>query len=170
MFSDEIKKVIPSSNTNYQYYAILKACVNGNLYGGHLDLDMAIRYMMNLAKRESLLIIVSDFFGLDEYWDRSLKVASAKFDVIGIMVRDPRDEELPRNIGKVMVRDPFSEREILIDPDLEAESYKSYTLEKKEIIKRTFVKYDSDFIEVKTDQDFIKPFLTLLERREKKLE
>ncbi len=170
MFSDRIKKVIPPINTNYQYYAILKACVDGNLYGGGLDFDMAIKYVMNIAKRESLLIIVSDFFGLNENWDNSLKIASIKFDVIGIMVRDIRDEELPRNIGKVLVKDPFSDREILIDPDLEAESYRAYTLEKKEQIKRVFTKYDSDFIEVKTNEDFVKPFLTLLERREIKLE
>ena len=170
MFSDRIKKVIPPINTNYQYYAILKACVDGNLYGGGLDFDMAIKYVMNIAKRESLLIIVSDFFGLNENWDNSLKIASIKFDVIGIMVRDIRDEELPRNIGKVLVKDPFSDREILIDPYLEAESYRAYTLEKKEQIKRAFIKYDSDFIEVKTNEDFVKPFLTLLERREIKLE
>lgn len=168
MFSDSIKKVIVPMNTTYQFYTILKASINGNLYGGGFDMNLAIKYIMNLAKRESLVIIVSDFFGLKENWDESLKIAGAKFDVIGIMVRDPRDEELPKYIGKVLIKDPFSSRELLIDPDLEAEEYKKYTLEKKEEIKKSFLRNDADFIEVKTNEDLVRKLLELLERRERR--
>jgi len=169
MFNDKIVKKIQPRNIRDQYYIILRALSDPNLYYGGCDLNGVVEYIMGLAKREALLVIVSDFFGLRENWADSLKIACTKFDTIGIMVRDPRDEELPKNIGKVLIKDPFSGKEMLVDPDSVRDQYAAYTKRKEEEIERAFTKYNADFLHLRTDKDFIKPFLYLLRRREGEL-
>ncbi len=169
MFNGEVVKKIFPANKRDQYYIILKNLIDANLYGGNCDLSGAIELVTNSTKKKSVMIIVSDFLGLkDESWIESIKIASVKFDLIGFMVRDPRDEKLPRNIGKVVVSDPFSNKEFLIDPDEIGDDYEAYAKQQKDNVKKIFMRYGADLIEVNTNEDFVKPVLMFLKGRERK--
>ena len=109
------------------------------------------------------------FAVLEKIQEEGIKVASAKFDVMGVMIHDPRDEVLPRNVGKVLIKDPFSKREIMVDPDEIADKYEKYALEQKLYVKRVFTRYHADFLDLRTDKDFVVPFLSILKRREAEL-
>lgn len=164
---DVVKKIIPA-NKRDQYYTILKGLVDASLYGGECNLAKAIKYVSDSTKKRGVLIVVSDFLGLkDESWIEAIKIASVKFDLIGFIVRDPRDESLPRGIGKVMISDPFSNKETLVDPDEIGEEYEAYAKKQKARIKGIFNRYGSDLIELYTDKDFVKPVLLFLKGRER---
>ena len=169
MFSDSvIKKVLPANNQD-QFYVILRNLLDPNNYGGGCNLGKAIREIINFSKEKGIMVIVSDFIGLEKDWEEGIKVASAKFDVMGVMIHDPRDEVLPRNVGKVLIKDPFSKREIMVDPDEIADKYEKYALEQKLYVKRVFTQYHADFLDLRTDKDFVVPFLSILKRREAEL-
>jgi len=169
MFNGEVVKKIFPANKRDQYYLILKNLVDAKLYGGGCNLTNAIELITNSTKKKSVVIIVSDFLGLkDDSWIESIKIASVKFDLIGFMIRDPRDEKLPRNVGKVIISDPFSNKEVLIDPDEIGDEYESYTKQQRENVKKIFTRFGADLIEMHTDEDFIKPLLMFLKGRERK--
>ena len=97
------------------------------------------------------------------------KMVAKKFDLIGIMIRDPRDMALPEYGGQVVLEDPFSSKQILIRPGSISQAYKSYALRQENTVKETFLKAGSDFLELTTDQPFIKPLTNLFMKRARRL-
>ena len=61
-----------------------------------------------------MIVIISDFIDIGEDWQKYLSVLSYKYDLIGICIKDVRDRVLPKNLGKVVIEDPTSNRKIVI--------------------------------------------------------
>lgn len=169
MYSDTIKKEILPSNSREQFFIILRSLLDARLYGGKSNLKFALQHLMKMTKRRSLLIVISDFINLESNWEEPLNVAKEKFDIIMIILRDKRDEVLPRNIGKVVISDPYSKKQLIVDPDSVADEYEEFNKIRKSYLIHAFKKYGLDFIDMKTDEDFTTLFLKILKRREKEL-
>lgn len=165
MFSDDIVYTLPPNIGAKQYFLVTKALTNPQFYGGGFDFEKALRYIIGSLKRDSLLFIVSDFLGLHGNWKKYLEIAAGKFDVVGFMIRDPLDNEMPRNVGQVVVSDPFSHQDLLLDPDMVGDHYAAETKRQREFVKNSFTKMDTDIVEVSTDKEFVMPMMRLFERR-----
>ena len=165
MFSDDIVYTLPPSIGAKQYFLITKALTNPQFYGGGFDLEKALRYVIGYLKRDSLLFIISDFLGLHGNWKKFLEVVAGKYDVLGFMIRDPIDNEMPHNVGQVVVSDPFSHQDLLLDPDIVRDSYAFETKRQREFIKSAFTGMDLDIVELVTDKEFVTPMMSLFEMR-----
>ncbi|MBW2980870.1 DUF58 domain-containing protein [Candidatus Woesearchaeota archaeon] len=169
MFSDDIVYTLPPNIGARQYYLVIKALSNPQLYGGGFDIEKALRYIVGYLKRDSLLFIVSDFLGLHGNWKKYLEVVAGKYDVLSFMVRDPLDNEMPKGgIGQVVISDPFSHQDLILDPDMVRESYTAETKRQREFIKGVFAGINTDVVELATDQEFVTPILRLFELRGKR--
>src|SRR3989338_1080797 len=169
MYSDKIKKEILPANTKDQFFIVLRALADPKYYGGKSNLRNVLEHLMRLTKRKSLLIIISDFLNLEKNWEGPLKIANEKFDMMMIVLRDIRDEVLLRNIGKVVISNPYTNKYLIVDPDLISREYEEYNKLKKAQLIHTFKKYGLDYIDMRTDEDFTLLFLKILKRREMKL-
>ena len=66
-----------------------------------------------LSRQRSLVVVVSDFRGSQE-WRRPLLQLAGHHDVIGVEVRDPREQELT-NVGLLYLVDPETGRQLRVD-------------------------------------------------------
>lgn len=165
MFSDDIVYTLKPNIGAKQYFLITKALSNPQFYGRGFDFEKALKYIIGYLKRDSLLFIVSDFLGLHGGWKKYLEIAAGKFDVLAFMIRDPIDNEMPKGVGQVVISDPFSHQDLLLDPDMVLEHYAAETKRQREFIKNAFGQVDTDLVELVTDQEFITPILRLFEMR-----
>jgi len=168
MFTDKIVKYLPPLMGNKQYFMIIKSLSNPKLYDGKFDFIRITKDLMNSAKRGAIVIIVSDFIGLGNDWEKYLRSASEKFEVVGIMVRDPRDYEMPADIGQIVISDPYSDKEVLIDTAAVKEEYESTVKKQVEHIRETFINSKSDFLELRTDKPFLHEIINFFLMRTKK--
>lgn len=169
MFTDHlVTRNIPQSGTK-NYYRMLKGLSNPKNYGGPFDLKKVLMQTRTLLGEKSLIIIVSDFIGLENGWKKYVQMLNPNFDVLGIMVRDPRDKEIPKNIGQFLIEDPYTNEKILIDSNDYAKLYKEKVKEEEEEIKRQFQSAKAGFVSVLTTQDFLKPLLKYIKIRSKML-
>ncbi len=168
MFTDKIIKSLPPAMGNKQYFMIIKSLSDPKLYEGKFDFVKIIKDLMNYAKRRAIVIIVSDFIGLGNDWEKYLRSASEKFEVVGIMVRDPRDYEMPADIGQIVISDPYSDKEVLIDTAAVKEEYESTVKKQVEHIRETFINSKSDFLELRTDKPFLHEIINFFLMRTKK--
>lgn len=169
MFSDKIKAFIPPGSTLDQYYIILRTLVNKKNYMGGRDINSAVRFIMNISKRRGVLFIVTDFLGLKPGWKNILKLASAKFEIIGIMVQDPRDMFLPTDVGQLVLGDPFSNKRVMIDPKKVRKSYEEIAREKEQDVRKFFSQINADLMCINTTESFIKPLIQYFKKREQLL-
>ena len=83
LFNDKIVKNVPPIIGPMQYHNLVTALVNPNHYGGKYNLDEALKFILAFLKQASIVIIISDFIGLKNDWERYIRVVSKKFDLIG---------------------------------------------------------------------------------------
>ncbi len=164
MFNEKIAQFVPPDNGDRQFHIILNFISNADVYDAGYDLENAISFVMKTTPRKGLLVIISDFIGLEGEWDKALRVAGEKFDVLGIMIRDPRDDELIES-GNVILQDPMSDEMLIVNTGKIKDKYREYTRNEKRYIKEMFSKSNADLLYLNTDEDFIKPIIQFLLRR-----
>jgi len=80
---------------------------------GPTSLGAALARIDGLARRRSVVAIVSDFRGPHDWRPRLLRLA-ARHHVLAIEVRDPREQMLP-DVGDLWFADPESGRQLRVD-------------------------------------------------------
>jgi uncharacterized protein (DUF58 family) len=170
LFNDKIVSKVPPNLGMKQFNKIVRTLKNPENYGGGFDLNGALNFPLNYLKYRGVLFIISDFIGMrDENWKRPLKWLSTKFDVVCVMIRDPRDKMIPKDIkGQVLISDPYSGRELLIEPKVLGSIYEKYVNEQEKEIKNIMRDCKADFITIYTDKSFVKPILNLFNMRKKR--
>ena len=99
-------------------------------------------------------MVISDFVGPVD-WERSLRALSARHDLLGVEITDPRDLELPA-VGLVTLVDPESGRvrEIDTTPKLRADfaaAAREHRLEVAAALRRA----GASLLSLSTDRDWI---------------
>lgn len=169
MFNDKVVNMVPTATGNKHFYIMLRSLVNTDFYGGGYNLGKAIEFLMKTAKERGLLIIVSDFIGLKKEWERTVRTASVMFDVIGVMIRDPRDEVLPKGVGQIVIEDPYTDSNIVINPNMLGPAYERYVKREEDEIKKVFIKSNADFLKLSTSAHFTKPMVEFFIKRRQRL-
>ncbi|MBL7488338.1 DUF58 domain-containing protein [Frankia sp. AgB1.9] len=81
--------------------------------GGTTDVAAMLGAVASLARRRSLIIVVSDFLGAGA-WDRPLLRLAHRHDVVALRVVDPADDDLPE-AGLVLVEDTETGEQLIVD-------------------------------------------------------
>ena len=168
LFTNKVMKDIPLSNNASQIFSLIDALTNTSNYGGIFDLKAALDFLLQNLRKNTLVIIVSDFIMLDNDWISLFEEASQKFDLLGFMVRDPRDITLPNVSAEVLIQDPITGEKMLTEPDTIKKAYLKANKTEINKIKNSFFKTNSDFALFVTNSNFMEELLMLFNRRIKK--
>ena len=79
------------------------------------DLGVLLRAALGVARRRSLLVIVSDFIS-EPGWAAALTLLTRRHDVVALQVVDPREHDLPA-VGMIYVEDAETGEQIFVDSD-----------------------------------------------------
>lgn len=118
------------------------------------DLAAILEDLRRPPRRRGLLVVVSDFLGpLD--WERPLRALSARHDVVGIEVLDPRDIDLPE-VGSLVLADPESgrQREVNASPLLRRE-FAAAAAEHRAMVASALRSTGGGHLVLRTDSDWI---------------
>jgi uncharacterized protein (DUF58 family) len=82
---------------------------------GQTDLGVLLRAALGVARRRSMVVIVSDFIS-EPGWEKPLALLARRHDVVALQVTDPREFELP-SVGMIYVEDAETGEQIFVDTD-----------------------------------------------------
>ena len=136
--------------------------------GAATDLKSALEALAHVARRRSVSFIVSDFFASG--YERALALASAKHDVIPVVLTDRREMELP-DVGLATFEDLESGEMIIVDTsDKHVRAhYKSEMTKLRDQRRQLFFKLGLDSVEVETGGSFVAPLRDLFARRSRRV-
>lgn len=136
--------------------------------GAQTDLKAALEALTHVSRRRSVAFIVSDFLAAG--WERALSLASAKHDVIPVVLVDKRDFELP-NVGLATFEDLESGEMIVVDTsDKRVRAHFEAEMKKiRDARRQIFNKLGCDAVEVDTAGSFVKPIRDLFARRARRI-
>jgi uncharacterized protein (DUF58 family) len=143
--------------------------MNPENYGGDFDFKKAILLTKSFLSDRAVIIIISDFIGLPKGWEQFVRMLSQDFEFVAFMIRDPRDREIPDNLGQMMLKDPYSGENIYVDTDKISKAYKKDSLAQEEYIKTVFRRSRGDFLLLTTDnEDYTKDIVRFFQGRSKR--
>ncbi|HLG24846.1 MAG TPA: DUF58 domain-containing protein [Candidatus Nanoarchaeia archaeon] len=165
MFNDKIVKFLHPMQGNRQFFVISGVLSNPEFYGGDFDISNAINYAGRIAKHGTLIIIISDFIGLDSKWTVALSSLTKRADIVAIIVRDPQDNRLKAKMGTARIVDPYSERMLLVNMDEIKYSYEEASQRILSDVKDSLKKNRVTVIELETDKPFVEPIVKSFAKR-----
>lgn len=165
LFNEKLVARVEPNIGKVMQYRVIRNLMNVKNYGGNFDFKKAIMYLLSFLKGKALVIIISDFIGLDPHWKKYLELAADKWEIIGFMIRDPRDRTLPKNTGQFVLEDPYSEHKIYIDVNKYKKKYDEYVKKEEEEIEKGFTATRSGFLKLSTTEDFHKPIIRFFRKR-----
>ncbi|MDP9034724.1 MAG: DUF58 domain-containing protein [Myxococcota bacterium] len=136
--------------------------------GAATDLKAALQGLVRVSRRRSIAFVVSDFY--DTGYERALALASAKHDLVPVVLVDPRDAELP-DVGLASFEDLESGEPIVVDTgDARVRTWYAHTMKNLLSTRRTtFHKLGLDAVEVETGGSFVRPLRDLFARRARRI-
>lgn len=163
-FSDKIEKFIPPKKGKSHILRIIRELITFESGSKKTNIEIALKYFNNVIKKRAVCFILSDF--IDKEFDKSLKIAKNKHDVIALRIHDEREEFLP-NVGMIKVKDTESGELRWIDTsdknirDEFNKNYYNFEMDLKQTLQSSGV----DHIDIKTGKDYIKPLMNFFKHR-----
>ena len=166
-FSDKIEKFIPPKKGKSHILRIIRELITFESESKKTNIEVALKYFNNVIKKRAVCFILSDFMDTD--FDKSLKIARNKHDIIAIRIHDEREKILP-NVGLIKVEDAESGQTRWMDTSNKKvrTNYNNNYREFKKELKQTLQSSGVDHIDIKTGKDYIKPLMNFFKNRGKR--
>ena len=166
-FTDKIEQFIPPKKGKSHILRIIREVLAFNPEGKGTDIAGALEYFNSVIKKRSICFILSDF--MSKEFDKPLKVASKKHDLVALRIHDKREDNLP-NVGLVPMQDAETEEMIFVDTsskktrDLFIKNRDSNITALKKLLPASGV----DLIDITTGTDYVRPLINFFKTRGKR--
>ena len=153
LFADKIYKVVPPQKGRKHILSILSHILSADFVPTEIDFDGALEYLMNVFKKKSYVVIFSDFDC--SYNEKNIKIASKKYELLGIQITDEKDEEIP-NIGYTLFVNAETGEEVWLNTSNARKRYEfnEYHRQKMRQLKQDFENVSANFLHLKIGDDY----------------
>ncbi len=167
LFTNKIEKFVPPRKGRKHVLRIIREVLSFEPEGKSTNLKGALEYMNNSIKKKSIVFLISDY--MDEGYEKILGIVGRKHDLIGIVLDDLREKEIPK-VGLIKLTDAETGSERWVDTSSKRVRSKMIVnrIEKEKLRKSLFIKSRLDSIEVTTGSNYIQPLVQFFRRREKR--
>lgn len=167
IFTDRIEKFVPPQKGKTHVLRVIRELLCFKPERSRTDIDMALAYLQRVVTRRSVVFIVSDF--MCSGFEKALRIANRRHDVIGIDIIDPRETSLPA-LGFVELMDAETGESIIVDT-YDRSIREGFSLLSNQDIQQRHDMFRSmgvDLVEIHTDKPYVDPMLKFFRMREKR--
>ena len=167
IFTDRVETFIPPKKGRSHILRIIRDILAYDPKGSGTDLRHALEYFNSVTKKRSIAFLVSDF--VDDGYQRAMKIAARKHDLIAVRLVDAREMDLP-DVGLVKLRDAETGAERWIDTSQTSvrRAWRDEWQQRSQIKLREFLLSNVDAITIDSRQGYVQPLVEFFRMREKR--
>ena len=163
-YSDQKELYIRPNKGKKQGYQLFGQLYKHVTQSPYTNLSKALNYTLNMLKRRSVVILISDF--IDDNYEHQLKAMARKHDLVVIRIHDERESKLPRmgiiplldkESGKTIWRNTSSANFRRNVSNMQQEGAKHL----EDLCKR----YQASYVSIRTDEDYVPKLIKLFKVR-----
>lgn len=168
LFTDRIEKFIPPRKGRSHALRIVRELLSFEPHRKTTSLNSVLEYLNHIQKKRSIVFLISDF--MDAGYDSALSIAGKRHDLIGLVLKDPREVELP-DVGLITFRDAETGQQRWIDTHdgTVRSGYRTYLNAVHKTRRSIFVRSKLDSVEIPLDRPYMKPLVDFFRLRERRL-
>lgn len=167
LFTDEVERFVPPRKGRRHALRLVSEILQFRPRSPRTDLGSALELLRRAMKRRTVAFVLSDFLDDPARFERPLRVAAAKHDVVPIRLEDRLERSLPAT-GLTLLEDPETGQLVRLDlsdrrlrarltADADAEAAR---------LARLFSRLELDHATVRADDaDYVGPLLKFFQAR-----
>ena len=165
LFTDEIEKFVPARKGTRHVLRIIRELLYCDPIGNGTSLQKVLQHLNRTASRRTVVFLISDF--QDSGYERALKIASSKHDIIPLVIADQREFKMP-NVGLVRLRDAETGKMVVLDTFSRANrrAYEEFARHQAAERDALFRSLQLEPIHIYTGEDFVEPLRKFFHKRE----
>ena len=166
-FTDKVEQFIPPKKGKSHILRIIREVLAFQPTGKGTDIAGALEYFSAVIKKRSICFILSDF--MSNEFDRPLKIASKKHDLVALRIHDTREDTLP-NVGLVPMQDAETEKMLFVDTSSKRvrDNFAKNRAQATAKLRKLFPASGVDLIDITTGTDYVKPLINFFKTRGKR--
>ena len=167
IFTDKVEKFVPPRKGKSHVLRVLRELLYFRPEDRKTDIGAALEYLSRVIRRRSVVFLVSDFISKD--FEKPLRIANKKHDIVGVHVVDPREMELPR-VGFIELEDAETGEQILLDTSNSGirSLFRQKTNEALIQREKLFKSMNMDSIIIHTHESYFEPLIRFFRMRAKR--
>lgn len=164
LFSDRMERYIPPRKGVQHLLRLVRELLAVRPRSGGTDLATALSFVSRVARRRSVLFLISDFHARD--YESTLRIVSRRHEVIALSLTDPRERELPQ-VGLLELEDAETGERAVIDTEDPATRRRFAEGAEQAAVtrRRTLASMGIDEVELGTERPYVGPLLAYFRRR-----
>jgi uncharacterized protein (DUF58 family) len=153
-FSDRIERYLAPKKGHNHVLRIIRDLLFLKPKSKGTNLGLSLKCLNNLLKRRCTAFLISDF--MTAAYERDLKVASSRHDIVGLHIYDIRETEMP-NIGLLPVIDAEGGKMIWVDTASQAvrDNYREKYEQNLQYFFNSFSKVGADVLSLGTHEPYV---------------
>ncbi len=166
-FTDRVEQFVPPRKGTRHVLRLIRDVLFFKPEHTGTSVREALDFLNRVSHRRAIVFLLSDF--LDQGFERSLRHAGRRHDLIAVRITDPREEELPA-VGFLELEDTETGQRLLLDTGKRKvrDAYAQAARSRREEVSKLLRSAQVDLIEVATiggHLDALVRFFRLRERR-----
>lgn len=165
--SDQVEKYIAPGKGRKHALVILRELIEFKPKSKGTNINEALKFFRNTQKKRSISFVISDFMD-DNNFIEGLKVSNKKHDMVAIRLSDVAEYELPK-MGLIQLYNAESGKTSWVNTNSEKVRL-NYLNGYKDLENKLFGEFKKsgiDYVSISTDDNFIRPLITLFQQRGK---
>lgn len=164
IFTDKIEKFVPPRKGKAHVLRVLRELLYFKPEEKKTDIALALEYLNRVAKRRSVVFMISDFISGD--FEKPLRIANRRHDIVAVNIVDPREMEFP-DVGYIELEDAETGEQMLLNTgDARVrELFAAESDEEKSRRERMFSSMNVDTISIRTDESYVEPLIRFFRMR-----
>jgi uncharacterized protein (DUF58 family) len=171
IFTDRVERFVPPMKGKKHVLAIVSEILQFQPSSAKTDLTAGLQLLVRVMRRRSVAFLISDFLvdGGVASFDKALRIAHRRHDVVPVTITDPLEEELPK-LGLAYFEDLETGEVVCFDtsgPD--SARFAAEARRRRAERDALFRRLDMDSVAVRTDRPYIGALLSFFRARERRL-
>jgi uncharacterized protein (DUF58 family) len=169
IFTDQVERFVPPKKGKKHVLRVISEILSFEPRSPRTDLGKSLDFLGRIARRRAVAFLVSDFLAPAGQYERSLRIAARRHDLVPVAVTDPLEEQLPP-VGLLDVQDPESGEVVVFDTSgPEAKLFVEGSRAAREAREALFRRLSLDAIAVRTDRPYLPALTSFFEARARRL-
>ncbi len=169
LFTDRVEKMIPPRKGTPHVLRLVREVLASRPTGRGTNLATALDTLNRVTRRRAVVFVLSDFLAEASSYRRALRIASRKHDLIAVVLRDPREIDLPA-VGFLEIEDSETGERCVIDsrdPRVRAEFFTRAAARDAEL-EESLRSAEVDVVPVRIDRPYVDPLVAFFRMRERR--
>jgi uncharacterized protein (DUF58 family) len=168
VFTDKVEKFVPPKKGRRHVLRLIREVLYFKPRRRGTKIAAALEYLSKVTSRRAVVFVISDF--ADSGFERDLRIASRRHDIIAVTVRDPRERDFPE-VGFIELEDAETGERMLVDSRgvMFGANLRALADSRDNSRKTLFRSADVDEISVTTDRPYIHALLKFFRMRERRM-